>query len=202
MSFEQDESGKFDLGRVLCGAEGSLAFITEAKLNLTPIPKSRSLVNIKYNAFDSALRNAPLMVKAQALSVETVDSRVLNLAKQDIVWHTVSDLLTDVPGKDMQGINIVEFAGQKTNQEVKAQVKALVETLEKQLETEEGGIIGFQVCHDLESINKIYNMRKKAVGLLGGAKGRAKPIAFAEDTCVPPGKKLSGLYCRVSHVTR
>lgn len=185
LSFEQDESGKFDLGRVLCGAEGSLAFITEAKLNLTPIPKSRSLVNIKYNAFDSALRNAPLMVKAQALSVETVDSRVLNLAKQDIVWHTVSDLLTDVPGKDMQGINIVEFAGQN-NQEVKAQVKALVETLEKQLETEEGGIIGFQVCHDLESINKIYNMRKKAVGLLGGAKGRAKPIAFAEDTCVPP----------------
>ena len=185
LSFEQDESGKFDLGRVLCGAEGSLAFITEAKLNLTPIPKSRSLVNIKYNAFDSALRNAPLMVKAQALSVETVDSRVLNLAKQDIVWHTVSDLLTDVPGKDMQGINIVEFAGQN-DQEVKAQVKALVETLEKQLETEEGGIIGFQVCHDLESINKIYNMRKKAVGLLGGAKGRAKPIAFAEDTCVPP----------------
>lgn len=26
----------------------------------------------------------------------------------------------------------------------------------------------------------------KAVGLLGAAKGRAKPVAFAEDTCVPP----------------
>ncbi|WP_105901824.1 D-2-hydroxyglutarate dehydrogenase YdiJ [Vibrio gangliei] len=185
LSFEQQEQGEFNLGRVLCGAEGSLAFITEAKLNLTPIPKARSLVNIKYNSFDSALRNAPLMVQAQALSVETVDSKVLNLAKQDIVWHTVSDLITDVPGKDMQGINIVEFAGQDTN-EVTQQVNALVEQLEKQLETEEGGIIGFQVCHDLDSINKIYNMRKKAVGLLGGAKGRAKPIAFAEDTCVPP----------------
>ncbi|XNM67782.1 FAD-linked oxidase C-terminal domain-containing protein [Escherichia coli] len=29
-------------------------------------------------------------------------------------------------------------------------------------------------------------MRKKAVGLLGNAKGAAKPIPFAEDTCVPP----------------
>lgn len=29
-------------------------------------------------------------------------------------------------------------------------------------------------------------MRKKAVGLLGNAKGWAKPIAFVEDTCVPP----------------
>ncbi|MGF1711326.1 FAD-binding oxidoreductase [Vibrio kagoshimensis] len=180
---EQDDS--FNLTRVLCGAEGSLAFITEAKLNLTPIPKARTLVNVKYNSFDSALRNAPFMVEASALSVETVDSRVLNLAKQDIVWHTVSDLLTDVPNKEMLGINMVEFAGQN-EAEVEAQVKALTVQLETMLETEQAGVIGFQVCSDLSSIGRIYNMRKKAVGLLGAAKGSAKPVAFAEDTCVPP----------------
>ncbi|MFA0569109.1 D-2-hydroxyglutarate dehydrogenase YdiJ [Vibrio gallaecicus] len=180
---EQDDS--FNLTRVLCGAEGSLAFITEAKLNLTPIPKARTLVNVKYNSFDSALRNAPFMVEASALSVETVDSRVLNLAKQDIVWHTVSDLLTDVPNKEMLGINMVEFAGQN-EAEVEAQVKALTAQLETMLETEQAGVIGFQVCSDLASIGRIYNMRKKAVGLLGAAKGSAKPVAFAEDTCVPP----------------
>ncbi|WP_159654664.1 D-2-hydroxyglutarate dehydrogenase YdiJ [Vibrio atypicus] len=180
-----EESDQFDLTRVLCGAEGSLAFITEAKLNLTPIPKARTLVNVKYNTFDSALRNAPFMVDAKALSVETVDSRVLNLAKQDIVWHTVSDLLTDVPGKDMQGINMVEFAGQDT-EEVSEQVSALTARLDEMLEQGEAGIIGYQVCDDLPSIGRIYNMRKKAVGLLGAAKGRAKPVAFAEDTCVPP----------------
>ncbi|WP_261884540.1 D-2-hydroxyglutarate dehydrogenase YdiJ [Vibrio pomeroyi] len=180
---EQDDS--FDLTRVLCGAEGSLAFITEAKLNLTPIPKARTLVNVKYNTFDSALRNAPFMVEAKALSVETVDSRVLNLAKQDIVWHTVSDLLTDVPNKEMLGINMVEFAGQD-EAEVEQQVQALTARLETMVESEEAGVIGFQVCSDLASIGRIYNMRKKAVGLLGAAKGRAKPVAFAEDTCVPP----------------
>ncbi|ULN63120.1 FAD-binding oxidoreductase [Vibrio gigantis] len=180
---EQDDS--FDLTRVLCGAEGSLAFITEAKLNLTPIPKARTLVNVKYNTFDSALRNAPFMVEAKALSVETVDSRVLNLAKQDIVWHTVSDLLMDVPNKEMLGINMVEFAGQD-EAEVEQQVQALTARLETMVESEEAGVIGFQVCSDLASIGRIYNMRKKAVGLLGAAKGRAKPVAFAEDTCVPP----------------
>ncbi|RTZ14425.1 FAD-binding oxidoreductase [Vibrio aquaticus] len=179
------DSDTFDLTRVLCGAEGSLAFITEAKLNLTPIPKARTLVNVKYNSFDSALRNAPFMVEAKALSVETVDSRVLNLAKQDIVWHTVSDLLTDVPGQDMQGINMVEFAGQD-EQEVSGQVESLAARLDSMLENNEAGIIGYQVCDDLASIGRIYNMRKKAVGLLGAAKGRAKPVAFAEDTCVPP----------------
>ena len=125
------------------------------------------------------------MVKASALSVETIDSNVLNLAKQDIVWHTVSDLLTDVPGKDMQGINMVEYAGHDV-EEVERQLKALTEKLDNMIASEEAGIIGYQVCRDLSSIGRIYNMRKKAVGLLGAAKGRAKPVAFAEDTCVPP----------------
>ena len=43
-------------------------------------------------------------------------------------------------------------------------------------------IIGYQLCSDLPSIERIYAMRKKAVGLLGNAKGAAKPIPFVEDT--------------------
>ncbi|GMQ46344.1 D-2-hydroxyglutarate dehydrogenase YdiJ [Vibrio sp. 10N] len=181
----QPQTDEFDFTRILCGAEGSLAFITEAKLNLTPIPKARTLINVKYNSFDSALRNAPFMVEANALSVETVDSRVLNLAKQDIVWHTVSDLISDVPGKEMQGLNMVEYAGQD-EEEVARAVKALTNSLDEKLKTEQDGIIGYQITNDVSSISRIYNMRKKAVGLLGAVKGSAKPIAFAEDTCVPP----------------
>ncbi|USD64125.1 FAD-binding and (Fe-S)-binding domain-containing protein [Vibrio sp. SCSIO 43136] len=180
-----DEQQQFNLTRVLCGAEGSLAFITEAKLNLTPIPKKRILVTVKYDSFDAALRNAPFMVEANALSVETVDSKVLNLAKQDIVWHTVSDLITDVPDKELEGINIVEFAGPDPEL-VRERAQQLITKLETMVAKNQAGIIGYQSCDDLASIGKIYNMRKKAVGLLGAAKGRAKPIAFAEDTCVPP----------------
>ncbi|MCW8329683.1 FAD-binding oxidoreductase [Photobacterium sp. SDRW27] len=180
-----DTVTSFDIARLLCGAEGSLAFIAEAKLNITPIPKSRALVNIKYDSFDSALRNAPMMVEAQALSVETVDSRVLNLAKQDIVWHTVSDLLTDVPGKELLGINMVEFASNHP-EENQRQVEALCAQLDELIAKKRSGVIGYQVCNDLAGIQKIYGMRKKAVGLLGAAKGSKKPVAFAEDTCVPP----------------
>jgi FAD/FMN-containing dehydrogenase len=102
---------EFDLTRILTGSEGTLAFITEARLDITRLPKVRRLVNVKYDSFDSALRNAPFMVEAKALSVETVDSKVLNLAREDIVWHSVSELITDVPDKEMLGLNIVEFAG-------------------------------------------------------------------------------------------
>lgn len=55
-----DDMTRFDLTRILTGSEGTLAFITEARLDITPIPKVRRLVNVKYDSFDSALRNAPL----------------------------------------------------------------------------------------------------------------------------------------------
>lgn len=180
-----DEMTEFDLTRILTGSEGTLAFITEARLDITPLPKVRRLVNVKYDSFDSALRNAPFMVEAQALSVETVDSKVLNLAREDIVWHSVKELITDVPDKTLLGLNIVEFAGDDQPL-IDARVAALCQRLDALMANGEGGVIGWQVCEDLAGIERIYAMRKKAVGLLGNAKGVAKPIPFAEDTCVPP----------------
>lgn len=180
-----DEMTEFDLTRVLTGSEGTLAFITEARLDITRLPKVRRLVNIKYDSFDSALRNAPFMVEARALSVETVDSKVLNLAREDIVWHSVKELITDVPDKNLLGLNIVEFAGDDEAL-IDAQVASLCQRLDELMASGEGGVIGWQRCDELAAIERIYAMRKKAVGLLGNAKGAAKPIPFAEDTCVPP----------------
>ncbi len=180
-----DDLQQLDLTRLLCGAEGTLAFITEARLDITPIPKVRRLVNIKYDSFDSALRNAPFMVEAKALSVETVDSKVLNLAKEDIVWHSVSELIADVPNQEMLGLNMVEFAG-NDKPLIDSQVEALCERLDTLMAEGQAGVIGYQLCNDVGGIERIYGMRKKAVGLLGNAKGRAKPLPFVEDTCVPP----------------
>ncbi len=179
-----DDLTHVDLSRLITGSEGSLAFVCEAKLNLTPILKAKTLINIKYDSFDSALRHSPALVEAKATSVETIDSKVLNLAKQDIVWHSVSDLITDVDNKVMDGINIVEYNG--TSVEALAeQVAELTSRLDKDIENSTG-VIGYQVTSDLASINKLYAMRKKAVGLLGNTKGSQKPLAFAEDTAVPP----------------
>ncbi len=180
-----DDLQTFDLTRILCGSEGTLAFITEARLDITRIPKIRQLVNIKYDSFDSALRNAPFLVQANALSVETVDSKVLNLAREDIVWHSVSELITDVPGEEMLGLNLVEFAGDDVELAGR-QVSDLCERLDKLMAEKQAGIIGYQLCTRLDEVERIYAMRKKAVGLLGNAKGHAKPIPFVEDTAVPP----------------
>lgn len=175
----------FDMSRLITGSEGSLGIVTEAKLNLTPIAEFKTLINIKYDSFDSALRHSPFLVDARATSVETVDSKVLNLAREDIIWHSVSDLITDVPNKDMQGLNMVEFNA-VSPQDIKDKVDTLCKLLDGCVANQTNGVIGYQLTSDKSDILKIYAMRKKSVGLLGNGKGSQKPLAFAEDTAVPP----------------
>jgi FAD/FMN-containing dehydrogenase/Fe-S oxidoreductase len=180
-----DDLTEFDLSRIIAGSEGSLGFVVEAKLNITPIAKYKCLINVKYDSFDSALRNAPFLVAAEATSVETVDSKVLNLARGDIIWHQVKELITDVPGADMQGLNMVEYNSEQQS-ELEQKIAALTSRLETAIANKTDGIIGYQLTYDNAAISHIYAMRKKAVGLLGNTKGVQKPIAFAEDTAVPP----------------
>lgn len=180
-----DDLTEFDLSRIITGSEGSLGFVVEAKLNITPIAKYKCLVNVKYDSFESALRNAPFLVAAEATSVETVDSKVLDLARGDIIWHQVKDLITDVPGSDMQGLNMVEYNSEDQT-EIEQKIASLIARLDKAVASKTDGIIGYQLTYDNTAISNIYAMRKKAVGLLGNTKGRQKPLAFAEDTAVPP----------------
>jgi FAD/FMN-containing dehydrogenase/Fe-S oxidoreductase len=171
-----------DISRVITGSEGSLVFVAEAKVNISPIANFKALVNVKYNSFESALRHAPSMVAANATSVETVDSNVLNLAKQDIIWHSVESLITEVEGQDVLGLNMVEY-----NSNDQADIEQKIARLSDSLDTAEHlGVIGYQITYDKADIQKIYAMRKKSVGLLGKIKGTKKPIAFVEDTAVPP----------------
>lgn len=184
-AFDADNQN-IDVGRLIAGSEGSLVFIAEAKLNITKIPTFTTLVNIKYDNFESALRHAPSMIAAKATSVETVDSKVLNLARADIVWHSVSSLISDVPNKTMDGLNMVEY-NSEDEQEISEKIEILKARLDKEIaNNNENGVIGYQLTSDKSDIKKIYAMRKKAVGLLGKSKGDKKPIAFTEDTAVPP----------------
>ncbi len=178
-------SNTIDLGRLVAGAEGSLGFIAEAKLNITPIPSHTALVNVKYDKFESALRHAPSMIAANATSVETVDSKVLGLARSDIIWHSVSDLIQNVPDKTMDGLNMVEY-NSEGEADIRARIDELCTRLDSEIQSETNGVIGYQITYDKAEIKKIYAMRKKAVGLLGKTEGSKKPLAFAEDTAVPP----------------
>ncbi|MGU3666345.1 FAD-binding and (Fe-S)-binding domain-containing protein [Methylobacterium sp. A49B] len=180
----RDAAGRFDLKSVICGSEGTLALIAEARLNVLPIPKAAVLVALSYVDFDAALRDAQALLPFGAASVETIDSTVLALARKDPIWAEVRAFFPDDPaGRPVDGINLVEFVGDD-----EASVEAALGRLTGLLEAERGTDtkrLGFTIARG-EAIEQLWTMRKKAVGLLGAAKGNARPIPFVEDTAVPP----------------
>lgn len=177
-------NGDFDFNSILCGSEGTLGFLVEAKLNLLEIPRHSALANVSYTDFDASLRDAQALMSAAPTSIETLDSKVVNLARSDNSWHSVAQYFPEgeAGSPPVEGINLVEFTAsseQELNDKLaifKAQVEALPNPCR----------LNYTLAISNAEVEKIWTVRKKAVGLLGNMSGEARPIPFVEDTCVPP----------------
>ena len=164
----------FDLNRIIAGSEGTLAIITEAKLKLTKIPDSKKLVAIHYSCFDDALSAAENLLALQPSAIETIDEKILALARGDEIYYRVKDFLGDA-----RAINLVELAGDNLSQ-LETQVNQLISNLESQQAK------GYYLAQNEQESAYLWELRKKGAGLLGNRPGNRKPIAFIEDTAVPP----------------
>ncbi|MGB2474492.1 MAG: D-2-hydroxyglutarate dehydrogenase YdiJ [Litorivicinaceae bacterium] len=174
---------EIDLNAVLCGSEGTLAFISEAVINLEPLPTEVALVAVQYESFMDALFDARELMKYGATSIETVDSKVLNLAMKDFIWDSVAEFFPQ-SDKSLQGINLVEFTDFDA-----AALQDKVDQFSNHLQTvaQNGGrSFAHATARGRSQVSQVWAMRKRAVGLLGGVEGTKKAVAFVEDTCVPP----------------
>ncbi|AFJ01938.1 lactate dehydrogenase-like protein [Methylophaga frappieri] len=176
-----NEKGEFNLNSVICGSEGTLGFVVEAKLNLLPIPNYSVLINLRYPSFMDALRDAKTLMEHQPLSIETVDSRVLQLAQKDSVWQSVCEYFPDDSG-NVLGINLIEFSGDSKSS-VDTEVSAFLAYLEQDQSIARSG---YTLAAGEDAVKRVYGMRKRAVGLLGNSQGEARPQPFIEDMAVPP----------------
>ena len=178
-----DAQGRFNLNSVLCGAEGTLAFVTEARINLVPVPRCSAIVNIRYSSFDAALRDAGALMRMEAASSETIDATVLALARGDAIWLRVAEYFPDDPEGPAQGVNLVEFLDDDD-----AALEAKLARVEALLGggQSSAGRRGYTIARGEPAVVAIWSMRKKSVGLLGNMKGERRPVPFVEDTVVPP----------------
>ncbi|MCH4812129.1 D-2-hydroxyglutarate dehydrogenase YdiJ [Vreelandella neptunia] len=180
----RDGEGQLNLNSLLCGSEGSLGFLNEAVLNVLPIPKYSTLVNVRYTSFMDALRDAKALKASASLptSIETVDDTVLQLAMEDFVWDSVAEFFPATGSTPIRGINLIEF-NDNDESALAERVRAFTEHLTQDATVER---LGYTLAEGRGQIQKVYAMRKRSVGLLGNVQGEKRPIAFVEDTAVPP----------------
>jgi FAD/FMN-containing dehydrogenase/Fe-S oxidoreductase len=176
---------ELNLNYIFSGSEGTLGIVGECKLKIMPIPKFKKLILIKYNSFDDALR-AKELTTIQPLVIETIDSKLLSLARQDMIYHPLKHIL-DSENVFPQSINLVEFAGDDAA-ELDKTVVDLCSVIDAN-KTQPHHAIGYYIAKNPAEIKLLWELRKKSVGLISKElAGARRPIPFIEDTAVPPEK--------------
>lgn len=177
----RDAEGRFDLNSVICGSEGTLALVAEAELALLPIPACSALITVQYADFDTALRDARLVASLAVASVETVDEKVLSLAKGDLGWSAIARHFPEA-GQRADGVNLIEVLAE-TQEALEEGISRVQNAFAERPLDGRGAVAVARAPGDVAAI---WAMRKRAVGLLGAVAGPARPVAFVEDTAVPP----------------
>jgi FAD/FMN-containing dehydrogenase/Fe-S oxidoreductase len=167
---------EFNLCRLLAGSEGTLAFLTEATLACEPLPPAASaLVCVHCATIDEALRANLVALRYSPRSCELIDNNILECTKTNLEQRQNRFFVQGDPG----AILAVELAADK-----REEVESVARELEKELRSLNLGY-HYPVVWGKDQ-NRVWNLRKAALGLLSNIPGDAKPVAVIEDTAVDP----------------
>ncbi len=173
-----DSKENFNFSKLIAGSEGTLAFITEIKLNLIPLPPPvKAVIPVHCKSVRDALYGNLVALKYNPGAVELMDQTILNLTKDNIEQRKNRFFLKDDPG----AVLIVEFA-----RESKEEILEITSKMEKEMRSEKLGYY-FPVIFG-DNINKVWNLRKAGLGVLSNMPGDAKSVSVVEDTSVAPRK--------------
>jgi FAD/FMN-containing dehydrogenase/Fe-S oxidoreductase len=172
------EGNNFNFCSLLCGSEGTLAFITEVKLNLVPLPpKEKGLLAIHHKSIDEALVANIVVLEHKPVAIELIDKFLLDCTKESLEHSKNRFFLQGDPG----ALLCVEFTGD-SKEEIERKSHGLIGAL-----IEKGFGYHFPLLFG-NDISKVWALRKAGLGLLSNIPGDAKPQPVIEDTAVSPYK--------------
>lgn len=176
-----------DLTQLIAGSEGTLAVVVEAKVRLVPRPRHTALAILHFPDVFTALDATPAILRHGPTAVELVDRMILDMTRQQLEYARRMTFVQGEPG----ALLVVEFSGSSEDE-----VADRVAGLERELV----GLGPAYACVralDPAAQDNVWRVRKAGQGLLQGIRGERKPLAFVEDTAVPPERL--GAYMRRFH---
>lgn len=172
MFSEQDE--RFNLAKLLCGSEGTLAFTTDITLQLNDLPpKENILIASHFDSIQESLEAVVIAMKHNLYTCELMDKTILDCTKNNreqiknrffVEGDPKAILMLEVRADDKE--NVDKLAGR------------LVDDLQANQ---------YGYAHPMlkgTDIDKAFELRKAGLGLLGNIVGDRKAVACIEDTAV------------------
>ena len=174
------EERTINLCKVLAGSEGTLAFITEIKIDLDPLPpKEKMVVCAHCDTLQKSFLGNLVALKFHPTAIELMDRNILELSKQNVEQQKNRFFVQGDPA----AILIIEL-----REDTREEIDAIADEMEQALiQNDEHLVYACSRVYGSE-ISKVWSLRKAGLGLLTGMKGDAKPIGVIEDTAVAPEK--------------
>ena len=172
-----NQQGKdFNLCSLLAGSEGTLAFITEVKLNLIDLPpKETAVICIHCNSIEEALRANIVALSHNPMASELVDKYILDFT----IGHPEYKKNRFFIEGDPAAILMVEFMRDDLT-ELESKIQQLITDLKQT-----GYGYAFPVLHNDQS-KYAWEVRKAGLGLLRNLRGDFQPVNLIEDCAVSP----------------
>jgi len=164
----------FNLCKLLAGSEGTLLFITEAKLNLVPLPPPfKALVPIHFSSVMEAIRGNLYALKHAPTAVELMDKTILDCTKENLTQRKNRFFLSGDPG----AVLMVELVDSD-----ESVLHGRIETME--MEMRAAGMGNHFPVLTGNDIGKVWALRKAGLGVLSNIPGEGRPVSVIEDTSV------------------
>jgi FAD/FMN-containing dehydrogenase/Fe-S oxidoreductase len=161
------------LQKLFVGAEGTLGLVTEATLNLAPLPARRGIAMAYFPSVFASGEAVPGILALLPSAAEIMDSRFLTLVR-------LNDSRVDAmlpPGADTA--LLVEFEGSN-----ESELDEKFAVLRRHLDAT-SALQMVRASSGAEA-EYLWRVRKSAVPLMQRAPGRRQPLPFMEDITVHP----------------
>lgn len=164
-----------NLGKLLCGSEGTLAFTTEITLKVDDLPPTNNVMVVAhFHTIQESLEAVVTAMKHHLYTCEMMDDTILDCTKTNREQAKNRFFIQGDP----KAVMMFEVASHHSMEDAESQANALIADLER-------NNFGYALPKIYGAdIDKINELRKAGLGLLGSIVGDDKAADSIEDTAV------------------
>jgi FAD/FMN-containing dehydrogenase/Fe-S oxidoreductase len=154
-----------NLAALMVGAEGTLAILRKATLNLVPLPKAKALAILSFNSVAEAAEATPGLLQYEPDAIELIPRTIFERARSIPAYARKMGFLEGDPA----AILVIEFSA-STEEGARACASRIPDSI---------------ILDRHEEQADLWAVRKVGLGLLMSIPGDTKPITFIEDVAIP-----------------